>query len=122
MLAQQGGGYRPAEVRIGREANGRTEVLAGLAPGEKVITSGQFLLDSEASLAGLDVRGIDEASAGASGGDTKQAQRQGPTEYRANGTIETIAERSGTLRPGPPAGPGRPAPTTTLDRQTDAQG
>src|SRR3546814_16668673 len=51
MLAQQGGGYRPAEVRIGREANGRTEVLAGLAPGEKVITSGQFLLDSEASLA-----------------------------------------------------------------------
>src|SRR3546814_1110728 len=47
MLAQQGGGYRPAEVRIGREANGRTEVLAGLAPGEKVITSGQFLLDSE---------------------------------------------------------------------------
>src|SRR3546814_12723831 len=48
MLAQQGGGYRPAEVRIGREANGRTEVLAGLAPGEKVITSGQFLLDSEA--------------------------------------------------------------------------
>src|SRR3546814_8952125 len=91
MLAQQGGGYRPAEVRIGREANGRTEVLAGLAPGEKVITSGQFLLDSEASLAGLDVRGIDEASAGASGGDTKQAQRQGPKEYSANGTIEKIA-------------------------------
>src|SRR3546814_3344968 len=93
MLAQQGGGYRPAEVRIGREANGRKEVLAGLAPGEKVITSGQFLLESEASLAGLDVSGIDEASAGASGGDTKQAQRQGPKEDSAKGTIAKIAAR-----------------------------
>lgn len=61
MLAQDKGGYRPAEVRIGREAKGRTEVLAGLAPGEKVVVSGQFLLDSEASLAGLDVRAIEKA-------------------------------------------------------------
>lgn len=65
MLAQERGGYRPAEVRIGREAKGRTEVLAGLAPGEKVIVSGQFLLDSEASLSGLDVRAIGEAPTGA---------------------------------------------------------
>ncbi|WP_447954270.1 efflux RND transporter periplasmic adaptor subunit [Sphingopyxis chilensis] len=121
MLAQQGGGYRPAEVRIGREANGRTEVLAGLAPGEKVITSGQFLLDSEASLAGLDVRGIDEASAGASGGDTKQAQRQGPKEYSANGTIEKIAARSVTLRHGPVAGLGWPAMTMTFATKSPAQ-
>lgn len=33
MIAQDEGGYRPAEIRIGREANGRTAVLAGLAPG-----------------------------------------------------------------------------------------
>src|SRR3546814_15723866 len=99
----------PAEVLIGREANGRTEVLAGLAPGGKVITSGQFLLDSEASLAGLEVRGIDEASAGASGGDTKQAQRQGPKEYSANGTIEEIAARTVTLRQGPLGGAGWPS-------------
>ena len=38
MISQQGGGYRPAEVRIGREAGGRTEVLAGLAEGEEVVT------------------------------------------------------------------------------------
>src|SRR3546814_12038737 len=93
MLAQQGGGYRPAEVRIGREANGRTEVLAGLAPGEKVITSGQFLLDSEASLAGLDVLGTDEASAGASGGANKQAHGQGPKESSPNATITKSGEQ-----------------------------
>ena len=56
MLATGKGGYRPAEVRTGREGGGQTEILAGLAAGEKVVASGQFLLDSEASLTGLAAR------------------------------------------------------------------
>jgi Cu(I)/Ag(I) efflux system membrane fusion protein len=56
MLALPGGRFRPAEVEIGRESNGQTEILAGLSPGEKVIASGQFLLDSEASLSGIPAR------------------------------------------------------------------
>lgn len=58
MLAAGDGRYHPAEVRIGRDAGGQTEVLAGLSPGEKVVASGQFLLDSEASLTGITVRPI----------------------------------------------------------------
>jgi Cu(I)/Ag(I) efflux system membrane fusion protein len=58
MLALDGGRYRPAEVRTGREAGGRTEILAGLAEGEKIVASGQFLIDSEASLAGVAARPI----------------------------------------------------------------
>ena len=58
MLALADGRYRPAEVRTGREGGGKTEVLAGLATGEKVVASGQFLLDSEASLTGIAVRPI----------------------------------------------------------------
>lgn len=58
MLAQSGGRFRPAEVEIGRESNGRTEILAGLGPGEKVVASGQFLLDSEATLTGIPARPI----------------------------------------------------------------
>jgi Cu(I)/Ag(I) efflux system membrane fusion protein len=58
MLALPDGRYRPAEVRTGREGGGRTEVLAGLAAGEKVVSSGQFLLDSEASLTGIAARPI----------------------------------------------------------------
>src|SRR3546814_18836501 len=72
-------------------------------------------------LAGLDVRGIDEASAGASGGDTEQGQRQGPKEYSANGTIEKIAARSVTLRHGPVAGLGWPAMTMTFATKSPAQ-
>lgn len=58
MLADGKGRFRPAEVRIGREAGGQTEILAGLAAGEKVVASGQFLLDSEASLTGIAARPI----------------------------------------------------------------
>ncbi|MDO9223354.1 MAG: efflux RND transporter periplasmic adaptor subunit [Caulobacter sp.] len=58
MLALDGGRYLPAEVRTGREAGGKTEVLAGLADGEKIVASGQFLIDSEASLAGVAARSI----------------------------------------------------------------
>ena len=56
MLAKGDGRYHPAEVRAGREGGGQTEILEGLAVGEKVVASGQFLLDSEASLTGIAVR------------------------------------------------------------------
>ena len=56
MLAADNGRYRPAEVRAGREGGGQTEILGGLAVGEKVVASGQFLLDSEASLTGIAAR------------------------------------------------------------------
>lgn len=58
MLATGDGRYHPAEVKAGRDAGGQTEILAGLAEGEKVVASGQFLLDSEASLTGIAVRPI----------------------------------------------------------------
>lgn len=46
------GRFRPTGVRVGRSSGGRTEILAGLTGGERVVTSGQFLIDSEASLSG----------------------------------------------------------------------
>lgn len=58
MLALPGGRFQPAQVRIGREAGGQTEILAGLREGERIIASGQFLIDSEASLSGVEARPI----------------------------------------------------------------
>ena len=54
MVAMAGGRYRPVEVQLGREGSGKTQILAGLAEGQKVVASGQFLLDSEASLTGIE--------------------------------------------------------------------
>ncbi|MFJ4194141.1 efflux RND transporter periplasmic adaptor subunit [Pseudomonas sp. NPDC089534] len=53
MLAEDGGRYRPVEVRPGQESDGKTAILGGLEDGQQVVASGQFLLDSEASLKGI---------------------------------------------------------------------
>jgi membrane fusion protein, copper/silver efflux system len=60
------GRYRPVEVELGAEIDGRVAVLKGLAAGQQVVASGQFLIDSEASLQGLTTR----ADAAAADGTT----------------------------------------------------
>jgi len=52
IVAEGGGRYAAVEIKTGDEADGRTEILEGLAPGQTVVVSGQFLIDSEASLRG----------------------------------------------------------------------
>lgn len=53
MLAESGGAFRPVMVRIGYEVGDQTLIRSGLHEGDKVVVSGQFLLDSEASLLGI---------------------------------------------------------------------
>lgn len=50
ILALGEGRFRPAQVRTGLESAGRVEIIDGLAEGEIVVISSQFLIDSEASL------------------------------------------------------------------------
>ncbi|HEX4843575.1 MAG TPA: efflux RND transporter periplasmic adaptor subunit [Limnobacter sp.] len=65
MLAGEDGRFTPIEVKTGLESGGRTEVLDGLRLGQEVVLSGQFLIDSEASLRGLEAR-LNNVSGGAS--------------------------------------------------------
>jgi Cu(I)/Ag(I) efflux system membrane fusion protein len=44
------GRLEPKEIRVGPRADGRVAVLSGLAEGERVVTSGNFLVDSESRL------------------------------------------------------------------------
>jgi Cu(I)/Ag(I) efflux system membrane fusion protein len=50
IVSRGAGGFDVANVTIGRETDGRTAILSGLQEGEAVVLSGQFLIDSEASL------------------------------------------------------------------------
>lgn len=50
IVARDGGGFDVAEVSTGTEAEGRTAILSGLEEGQSIVVSGQFLIDSEASL------------------------------------------------------------------------
>jgi Cu(I)/Ag(I) efflux system membrane fusion protein len=52
ILALGQGRFQPAVVQVGEDRNGWTEIVSGLDEGETVVVSGQFLIDSEASLRG----------------------------------------------------------------------
>ena len=56
MLAEDNGKFRPVEVQTGIESKGQTEVKRGLIAGQRVVVSSQFLIDSEASLKGVEMR------------------------------------------------------------------
>lgn len=61
--------FHPMRVQTGRSGNGMTEILAGLQGGERVVASGQFLIDSEANLSGA----LERLNAGAAGSDKSSA-------------------------------------------------
>lgn len=111
MLARPGGRYEPAEIRAGREAGGRTEVLAGLSAGERVVASGQFLLDSEASLSGVRARPVGTEGPGAA---------STPALYDSVGRIERITPAGVTLSHQPVPAIRWPAMTMTFKMATPA--
>jgi Cu(I)/Ag(I) efflux system membrane fusion protein len=49
VLALGGGSFKSIAVTVGRFDNDLVEILTGLADGEEVVSSAQFLLDSESS-------------------------------------------------------------------------
>ncbi len=53
MVVKRNRTFIPQEVKTGRDFDQWTEIVAGLQPGDEVVASGQFLIDSEASLQGF---------------------------------------------------------------------
>ena len=89
VVAERPGKFRAADVKPGMEANGKTEILAGLSAGDQVVVSGQFLLDSEASLTAALTRlegAADEPSAPGT-----------PEVHHSRGTIKRIDANAGEL-------------------------
>ena len=56
LVAIKGSRFAPVEVKLGQESNGQVAVLEGLEEGQDIVVSGQFLIDSEASLKGVVAR------------------------------------------------------------------
>jgi Cu(I)/Ag(I) efflux system membrane fusion protein len=50
IVAGEKGSFDVANVSTGVEQDGRTPILSGLKEGQSIVLSGQFLIDSEASL------------------------------------------------------------------------
>ena len=80
--------FAPIDVEIGAEVNGMTEIKTGLQKGMKVVVSGQFLIDSEASLKATGTRMSD-------------APAMAGEMHKGEGRIEKIGPDSVTLSHGP---------------------
>ena len=52
FLARGGGRFEPRTVRVGASADGRVQVLEGLEEGDSVVTTANFLVDSESRMRG----------------------------------------------------------------------
>ena len=50
IVRNNDGRLQPVEISVGRDSGDNTEVTRGLTEGQQVVASGQFLIDSEASL------------------------------------------------------------------------
>jgi Cu(I)/Ag(I) efflux system membrane fusion protein len=93
IVAQSEGRYAPVEVELGRESGDSVEIRKGLEPGAKVVASGQFMIDSEASLKGVLARMGDgaEAQADPHAGHAMPAAAGAPV-HEAEGVVRAVGD------------------------------
>jgi Cu(I)/Ag(I) efflux system membrane fusion protein len=84
VIVEGEGGFTPVDVELGVEANGQSEIRKGLQAGQKIVVSGQFLLDSEANLRSTATRMSDMPTAGSSNTTNAPAAAKG-TDHKAAG-------------------------------------
>jgi RND family efflux transporter MFP subunit len=79
------GYFEPRKVQIGAKVDNKYVVIAGLKAGERVVTSGNFLVDSESRLksaaGGMGMPGMDH-------GDTKPAAQETPKSDHSRHTSQ----------------------------------
>ena len=92
MLAEENGRFRPVDVEAGIESSGQTEIKRGLQAGQRVVVSSQFLIDSEASLKGVEAR-LNDAP--------KPVAANTAPRHEGEAKIEAIGKDAITLSHGP---------------------
>lgn len=80
VVAQGDGRFAPVDVEVGLDSNGMTEIRKGLQAGQKVVVSGQFLLDSEANLKASATRMVEMPAPAASQEDDAARRGEGRVE------------------------------------------
>ncbi|WP_122289602.1 efflux RND transporter periplasmic adaptor subunit [Serratia plymuthica] len=86
LLAEGNGHFTPVEVVAGRAQDGWVEIKRGLSVGQQVVTSGQFLIDSEASMRSA---------------LPQMAAQTELKQYQAEGVVEALNDSAITLSHGP---------------------
>jgi multidrug efflux pump subunit AcrA (membrane-fusion protein) len=104
IVAKGQGYFEPREISAGETAGGYVEVLAGLAEGEEIVVSSQFLIDSESNLKAAVAAlssGSAESVAAAADSSRQQAQFAG-SNAGPTGSITPASPAGTQSKPDPP--------------------
>lgn len=93
LVAQNNNSMQPVVVTAGREIGESTEILSGLTEGQKVVASGQFLIDSEANLKSVLPKFAEDK---ANEVNKPSPPAAGPI-YRSTGKVEQVTTDALTL-------------------------
>lgn len=118
VVARDGGGFDVANVTVGADAEGKTAILSGLKEGQSLVLSGQFLIDSEASLKSAVSRLEITTSAEAASAQADDGAQ--PLHHATEGMIEAIKPDEITIAHGPV--PSLSWPAMTMGFKPPAEG
>jgi Cu(I)/Ag(I) efflux system membrane fusion protein len=101
FVAKEGGHFEPRAVKVGARSQGQVEIARGVAEGEKVVTTGNFLIDSESRLrAAIEGQGSAGSSSPAGQQSTTATEIDGqkyPDKLRAYHACEVQHRGMGTM-------------------------
>lgn len=101
VIVRNGGSFEPHDIKLGADLGDQLEVLDGLNEGDEVVTSGQFLIDSEASLKSVLGAMGNAPSAAAPPSAPTPASTSSVATYHAEGKVESVDAASITVSHGP---------------------
>jgi Cu(I)/Ag(I) efflux system membrane fusion protein len=124
-VAEGQNSMHPVIVSAGRELGAETEILGGLREGQRVVASGQFLIDSEANLKSILPQSSDNAQGTSEGGaahgktpaskdvspmaqmaptkpaEPQKSSRPSTASHHGSGKVEQVTNEAITLSHGP---------------------
>jgi Cu(I)/Ag(I) efflux system membrane fusion protein len=102
-------------VTVGNDVGNLTEVTSGLNDGDTVVASGQFLIDSEASLKGILPRLEGSSGIGASAPEAASSPAAAQS-YETTGKVEKVTAADITFSHQPVPALGWPAMTMSFNK------
>ncbi|MGB3288622.1 MAG: efflux RND transporter periplasmic adaptor subunit [Burkholderiaceae bacterium] len=118
IVKNEDGRLQPVEVTIGDDIGNGTEILSGLNEGQQVVASGQFLIDSEASLKSVLPKLESNATSAA---DIPATSAKTPAStYETTGKVEQVTVTGITFSHQPVPALSWPAMTMTFNKPSAA--
>ena len=102
IVRRQNGSFEPRDVGLGADLGDQLEVVQGVAEGDEVVASGQFLVDSEARLKSA-LGGMTAAGQAASTASPSASAAKAPPArvFTAQGKVEKVERDAITFSHGP---------------------